>query len=81
MELIDKIDTLHLQKNEDIYDAVKDWSLHSFVCLMDDGTVQIFTGILSECYDGSVNVHIDAINDEYDVDNIVFWAEPLICKL
>jgi hypothetical protein len=66
----------HLQKNEDIYDAVKDWSLHSFVCLMDDGSVQKFTGIRCECADGSINTHIDAINDSYDdVDRIIFWTE------
>lgn len=35
-----EINTWHPQKNEDIYDAVKDWNLHVFVCLMDDGTVQ-----------------------------------------
>lgn len=66
----------HLQKNEDIYDAVKDWSLHSFVCLMDDGSVQKFTGIRCECADGSINTHIDAIDDSYDdVDRIIFWTE------
>ena len=70
-----EVDTWHLQKNEDIYDAVNDWSLHSFICLMDDGSVQKFTGILSECYDGSVNLHIDATNDEYSIDNIIFWIE------
>jgi len=72
---VKEINTWHLQKNEDIYDAVKDWSIHSFVCLMDDGTVQKFTGIRSECYDGSINTHIDAINDEYGIDNIIFWIE------
>lgn len=72
---VKEINTWHLQKNENIYDAVKDWSLHSFICLMDDGSVQKFTGILSECYDGSVNTHIDATNDEYGVDNIIFWIE------
>lgn len=72
---VKETDTWHLQKNEDIYDAVNDWSLHSFICLMDDGSVQKFTGILSECYDGSVNVHIDAVDDECGVDNIIFWIE------
>lgn len=71
----EEINAWHLQKNEDIYDAVNDWSLHSFVCLMDDGSVQKFTGIHCECADGSINTHIDAVDDKYDVDNIIFWTE------
>lgn len=72
---VKEINTWHLQKNEDIYDAVKDWSLYSFVCLMDDGSIQKFTGIRDECADGSINIHIDAIDDKYDTDNIIFWIE------
>jgi hypothetical protein len=44
---------------------------------MNDGTIQRFSGTLAECYDGSINVHIDSLNDEYDnaIDNIIFWIE------
>ena len=66
----------HLQEKEDIYDAVKDWSLHTFACVMKDGTIQKFTGILDEDYEGHISVNIDGVNDDYDnVDDIVKWAE------
>lgn len=69
-------DTWHLQEKEDIYDAVKDWSLHTFVCVMKDGTTQKFTGNLDEDCEGHINVHIFGVNDKYDdVDDIVKWKE------
>ena len=69
--------TWHLQEKDDIYDAVNDWSVHNFICLMNDGTIQMFSGTRVECNDGSVNVHIDSLNDEYNsaIDNIIFWIE------
>lgn len=68
--------TWHLQEKEDIYDAVKDWSLHTFACVMKDGTIQKFIGNLDEDYEGHINVHIDGVNDDYDnVDDIVKWIE------
>lgn len=70
------VSTWHLQEKEDIYDAVKDWSLHTFVCVMKDGTIQKFTGILDEDCEGHIGVHIDGVNDDYDnVDDIVKWVE------
>ena len=66
----------HLQEKEDIYDAVKDWGLYTFVCIMKDGTIQKFIGNLDEDYEGHINVHINGINDDYDnVDDIVKWIE------
>ena len=66
----------HLQEKENIYDAVKDWSLHTFACVMKDGTIQKFTGNMDEDYEGHINVHIDGNNDDYDdVDDIVKWIE------
>ena len=69
--------TWHLQEKDNIYDAVNDWGEYNFICLMNDGTIQRFSGTLAECYDGSINVHIDSLNDEYDnaIDNIIFWIE------
>jgi uncharacterized Zn ribbon protein len=70
------VSTWHLQEKEDIYDAVKDWSLHTFACVMKDGTIQKFTGILDEDCEGHISVNIDGVNDDYDnVDDIVKWAE------
>ena len=73
---VKEVDTWHLQEKEDIYDAVKDWSLHTFVCIMKDGTIQKFTGNRDEDCEGHINVHIDGVNDDYDnVDDIVKWIE------
>ena len=84
MEILSFIDTLevketdawHSQEKEDIYDAVKDWGLHTFVCVMKDGTIQKFTGIQGEDGEGYINIYIDGVNDDYDnVDDIVKWIE------
>ena len=73
---VKEADTWHLQEKEDIYDAVKDWGLYTFACVMKDGTIQKFTGHLDEDSEGHVNVHIDGANDDYDnVDDIVKWIE------
>lgn len=73
---VKEVDIWHLQEKEDIYDAVKDWSLHTFACIMKDGTIQRFTGIRDEDCEGHINVHIDGVNDDYDdVDDIVKWTE------
>ena len=65
----------HRQSDEDIYDAFNDWSLHEFACIMKDGTVQKFTGILDECYDGSINKHVDCGVDGFECDDIEYWLE------
>lgn len=73
---VKEADTWHLQEKEDIYNAVKDWSLHTFVCIMKDGTIQRFTGNMDEDCEGHINVHVNGVNDDYDdVDDIVKWTE------
>ena len=73
---VKEVETWHLQEKEDIYDAVKDWGLYKFVCIMKDGTIQRFNGSLDEDYEGHINVHIHGLNDDYDnVDDIVKWIE------
>lgn len=73
---VKEVDTWHLQEKENIYDAVKDWSLHTFVCIMKDGTIQRFTGNMDEDCEGHINVHVNGVNDDYDdVDDIVKWTE------
>lgn len=70
------VDTWHLQEKEDIYDAVKGWDIHTFVCIMKDGTIQKFTGCRDEDYEGCITTYIDGVNDDYDdVDDIVKWIE------
>lgn len=73
---VKEVETWHLQEKEDIYDAVKDWGLYTFVCIMKDGTIQRFNGSLDEDCEGHIHVHIDGVNDDYDdVDDIVKWIE------
>ena len=73
---VKEVEIWHLQEKEDIYDAVNDWSLHTFVCIMKDGTIQKFTDIRDEDYNGHISVHIDGVNNDYDnVDDIVKWIE------
>lgn len=73
---VKEVDTWHLQEKENIYDAVKDWSLYTFACIMKDGTIQKFTGNLDEDSEGHINTHIYGVNDDYDnVDDIVKWIE------
>lgn len=73
---VKEVNTWHLQEKEDIYDAVKDWSLHTFACIMKDGTIQKFRGCLDEDCEGHINAHIDGVNNNYDnVDDIVKWIE------
>lgn len=73
---VKEVDTWHLQEKEDIYDAVKDWGLYTFACVMKDGTIQKFIGNLDEDYEGHINVYIHGANDDYDnVDDIVKWIE------
>ena len=79
-ELIEKItdnnnNGWHIQEEDDIYDAVNDWTYYTFICLMKDKTIQEFSGILAECDDGTINRHVDSINDNYSVDDIMFWIE------
>lgn len=73
---VKEVEIWHLQEKENIYDAINDWSLHTFVCLMKDGTIQKFNGICDEDCEGHINTHIDGVNDDYDnVDDIVKWIE------
>jgi hypothetical protein len=73
---VKEADTWHLQEKENIYDAVKDWSLHTFVCIMKNGTIQRFTGNMDEDCEGHINVHINGVSDDYDdVEDIVKWTE------
>lgn len=70
------MDTWHLQEKEDIYDAVKDWNLHTFACIMKDGTIQRFTGFRDEDFEGHINTHIDGVDDDIcNINDIVKWIE------
>lgn len=72
---VKEADIWHLQEKEDIYDAVNDWRLQTFACVMKDGTIQKFIGNMDEDYEGHINIHIDGVNDDYDdVDDIVKWT-------
>lgn len=67
-------DEWHKESEESIYNSIMDWSFHRFVCLMKDNTIQVFTGILDENYNGKIATHINNV-DDYDTDDIVMWTE------
>lgn len=70
------VNTWQKQSENDIYDAVKGWGVYRFVCLMKDGTIQLFSGSHDETADGEITTHVDGLNDDYDdVDDIVLWIE------
>lgn len=76
IEILQNINTWHLTEKEDIYNAIKDWKLHAFLCVMKDGTIQKFNGIKIENYDGFISTHIYCANNNYDnVDDIIKWFE------
>ena len=63
---VKEVDFWHLQSKEDIDNVLVDWGLHTFVYLMKDGTIQKFSGIQAECYDGTINKHLDCADDNYE---------------
>ena len=65
----------HWQEKEDIYYAIKEWGLYKFACLMKDNMLWMFNGFFCENADGEVNTHIEAVDDKYNVDDIVLWIE------
>lgn len=79
---VKEVDSWHFQSKEDIDNVLEDWGLHTFVCLMKDGTIQKFSGIQAECYNGTINKHLDCVDDNYewDYNDIVCWIEIPIIK-
>lgn len=63
------------ESENSIFDAIDDWGFHRFACIMKDGSLTEFTGIWDEDYEGHNNLHIDHINDDYSIDDIVMWIE------
>lgn len=62
-------------EGNEILDSVESWDQHRFICIMKDDTIQIFTGICDETYDGEIVQHLDCIDDNYNIDDIVIWIE------
>ena len=67
----------NINEENDILDVVKPWSIYRFICIMKDDTIQIFTGICDENYNGEISTHLDCIDDnlDYGIDDIVMWIE------
>jgi hypothetical protein len=74
---VKEVDFWHKQSEEDIDDAINDWRVYSFLCIMKDGTTQKFTAVMGESYDGSINTHLDCVDDNYDweYEDIIYWIE------
>ena len=75
----EKLDQMvwHDNNIDDIYDAVRDWGMYRFVCLMTDNTIQVFYGHMDEDDEGHYNLYVDCENDKYGTDGIVCWCEVL----
>ena len=67
----------NINEENDILDAVLPWDKYRFICIMKDDTIQVFTGICDETYNGEIITHLDCIDDnlDYDIDDIVMWIE------
>lgn len=63
-----------LQSNKDIYDAIDDWRLHKFICVMKDGKQVEVSGIADESECGVCSKYID-FDFNYGSEDIVFWCE------
>ena len=67
--------TWNKESEYSIYDAIDGWGYHEFACVMSDGTLEEFSGIWDEDYEGHNHLHIDHIGLERDIDDIVMWIE------
>jgi hypothetical protein len=68
--------TWNLQEENDIDNFTIGWESVDFACIMRDGTLRKFSAFLAECYDGSINKHIECFeNDEYTTDDILYWID------
>lgn len=63
------------QDENDIYDSFDDWNYHQYICIMKDGQVSTWGAMLDEHCDGNIEKHIHAIEDDYSIDDILYWTE------
>lgn len=74
-EFVPMICQWKLQSENDIYDSVTDWDYHEYRCIMKDGKEVLANGIADEGFDGHCSTYIDFHEDDYSVDDIVYWCE------
>lgn len=62
---------------DDIYDTINDWSVHTYICRMKDGSFNIATGSADEGCNGEVgrNIYFEINDEKYYSDDIEAWAE------
>ena len=62
---------------DDIYDTINDWSVHTYICRMKDGSFNIATGSADEGCNGDVsrNIYFEINDEKYYSDDIEAWAE------
>ena len=66
----------HKQSEDDIVMAVDDFRCHIFACMMKDGKLEKFSGMLDDTYDGEVSPIIDCLTTyNRDIDDIDMWIE------
>lgn len=62
---------------DDIYDTINDWSVHTYICRMKDGSFNIAPGSADEGCNGDVgrNIYFEINDEKYYSDDIEAWAE------
>lgn len=68
----------HKNTEDDIFDSLRDWSYHRFVCVMKNNKVMQFSGILDENSNGEISEHFGPVhdtNEDWNYDDIVLWIE------
>lgn len=73
----------HKQSEDDIFDAVNDWSSHYFLCRMKDNSYNIALGSCDEDGDGNVTImlYFKMDDEKYFPDDIVYWQEIELPKV
>ena len=67
----------HKQDVDDIYDSINDWSLHRYLCKMNDGSFNIINGSADVSCNGEVSrcLYFEINDEKYYSDDIEEWAE------
>lgn len=64
----------HKQSEEDIWNAIYPWDIHFFVCIMSDGSIEMFSGICDENCDGEIRQSLYT-NSDATSEDIKLWIE------
>ena len=84
LEEHNKANEWHKQEVDDIYDLIsEDWSVRHFICIMKDKSLVTAIGNCDEGCNGEVGVNFffDHNDEQYYLDDIVWWKEIVLPEL